>query len=216
LVRTKEGAELRARTIVWSAGVKTNPLLATIDLPKAKDGRLLVDARLRADGRDDVLSLGDAAAFDYQGRPLPQLAQVAVMEAKAAARNVAALVRGQPAVPYVYRRKGDHIALGLRRQASFIALALRGDPPFAFDWEATHALNARVAARGLPSKALVRRELHKGRSRLMSQLGGLDDQSLHRLALTYQEHRFDVERLVRRVVLPHLRGHLESIRAATG
>ena len=44
-----------------------------------------------------------------------------------------------------------HIALGLRRQASFIALALRGDPPFAFDWEATHALNARVAARGLPS-----------------------------------------------------------------
>ncbi|OLD52880.1 MAG: hypothetical protein AUI58_01175, partial [Chloroflexi bacterium 13_1_40CM_2_70_6] len=71
LVRTKEGAELRARTIVWSAGVKTNPLLATIDLPKAKDGRLLVDARLRADGRDDVLSLGDAAAFDYQGRPLP-------------------------------------------------------------------------------------------------------------------------------------------------
>ena len=50
----------------------------------------------------------------------------------------------------------------------------------------------------------------------MSQLGALDDQSLHRLALTYQEHRFDVERLVRRVVLPHLRGHLESIRAATG
>ena len=122
LVRTKEGAELRARTIVWSAGVKTNPLLATIDLPKAKDGRLLVDARLRADGRDDVLSLGDAAAFDYQGRPLPQLAQVAVMEAKAAARNVAALVRGQPAVPYVYRRKGDLIALGRTNAGAELAL----------------------------------------------------------------------------------------------
>ena len=122
LVRTKEGAELRARTIVWSAGVKTNPLLATIDLPKAKDGRLLVDARLRADGRDDVLSLGDAAAFDYQGRALPQLAQVAVMEAKAAARNVAALVRGQPAVPYVYRRKGDLIALGRTNAGAELAL----------------------------------------------------------------------------------------------
>jgi len=109
-----------------------------------------------------------------------------------------------------------HIALGLRRQASFIALALRGDPPFAFDWEATHALNARVAARGLPSKAFVRRELHKGRSRLMSQLGGLGEAGLQRLAMTYQEHPFDVERLVRRVVLPHLRGHLASIRAAVG
>jgi len=87
-----------------------------------------------------------------------------------------------------------HIALGLRRQASFIALARDGKAPFVFDWEATHALNARVAARGVPTKEAVRREL--------------------RVAVTYQGHEFDVERIVRRIVLPHTRGHLASIRAA--
>src|SRR5438445_550728 len=50
-----------------------------------------------------------------------------------------------------------HIALGLRRQASFIALARDGQAAFTFDWEATHALNARVAARGVPARETVGR-----------------------------------------------------------
>ena len=131
-VRTKDGAELRGRTIIWSGGVKMNPLVASLDLPKAKDGRLIVDATFRVGGRDDVLALGDAAYFEYQGRPLPQLAQVAVLEAPAAARNVAALVRGELPKPFVYKRKGDLIALG-RTQAGaelarFGGLVLSGLP----------------------------------------------------------------------------------------
>ena len=50
------------------------------------------------------------------GKGLPQLAQVAVLEAPAAARNLAALVRGEPTEPFVYHRKGDLVALG-RTQA---------------------------------------------------------------------------------------------------
>jgi hypothetical protein len=107
-----------------------------------------------------------------------------------------------------------HIALGLRRQASFIALARRGDAPFRFDWETTHELNARVAARGVPTRAAVRRELDKGRSRLLGVLAELTEVDLRRVAMTYADHAFDVERVLRRVVLPHLRGHLASIRAA--
>src|SRR5438093_2039372 len=68
-VRTKDGAELRGRTIIWSGGVKMNPLVASLDLPKAKDGRLIVDATFRVGGRDDVLALGDAAYFEYPARP---------------------------------------------------------------------------------------------------------------------------------------------------
>jgi NADH dehydrogenase len=116
VVHTKDGAQLRARTIVWSGGVKVNPLVAAIDLPKSKDGRIVVDDRFRADGRDDVLVLGDAAYFEHDGKGLPQLAQVAVLEAPAAARNLVALVRGEPTEPFVYKRKGDLVALG-RTQA---------------------------------------------------------------------------------------------------
>ncbi|TMC74474.1 MAG: NAD(P)/FAD-dependent oxidoreductase [Chloroflexi bacterium] len=116
VVRTKDGVQLRAGTIVWSGGVKVNPLVASVDLPKAKDGRIVVDDRFRADGRDDVLVLGDAAYFEHDGKGLPQLAQVAVLEAPAAARNLVALVRGEPTAPFVYHRKGDLVALG-RTQA---------------------------------------------------------------------------------------------------
>jgi NADH dehydrogenase len=116
VVHTKDGARLRARTIVWSGGVKVNPLVASIDLPKSKDGRIVVDDRFRANGRDDVMVLGDAAYFDHSGKGLPQLAQVAVLEAPAAARNLVALVRGMPTAAFVYHRKGDLVALG-RTQA---------------------------------------------------------------------------------------------------
>jgi NADH dehydrogenase len=116
VVHTKDGARLRARTIVWSGGVKVNPLVASIDLPKSKDGRIVVDDRFRANGRDDLLVIGDAAYFEHDGKGLPQLAQVAVLEAPTAARNLAALVRGEPTEPYVYKRKGDLVALG-RTQA---------------------------------------------------------------------------------------------------
>jgi NADH dehydrogenase len=116
VVHMKDGARLRARTIVWSGGVKVNPLVASIDLPKSKDGRIVVDDRFRAGGRDDVLVLGDAAYFELNGKGLPQLAQVAVLQAPTAARNLAALVRGEATVPYVYKRKGDLVALG-RTQA---------------------------------------------------------------------------------------------------
>src|SRR5205807_5878144 len=80
-VHTKDGAQLRGRTIVWSGGVKVNPLVASLDVPKSKDGRIVADDHFRVNGRDDVLALGDAAYFESQGKGLPQLAQVAVLEA---------------------------------------------------------------------------------------------------------------------------------------
>jgi NADH dehydrogenase len=113
IVRTKDGAEFRGRTIVWAGGVRTHPLVTALTgVTLAKDRRLVVDPTFRAGGRDDLLSFGDAAFFEWQGRPLPQLAQVAVLQAPAVARNLAHLVRGEPLEPFIYKRKGDLIALG--------------------------------------------------------------------------------------------------------
>ena len=103
---------MRARTVIWAGGVKVNPLLVPLALPKSKDGRLVVDEYLRAGGRDDVLSFGDAAAFEFQGKLLPMLAQVAVLQAPAAAKNLIHLIRSEPLEPYRYHRKGDLVALG--------------------------------------------------------------------------------------------------------
>jgi NADH dehydrogenase len=98
---------------VWAGGVRTHPLVAALDgVPLAKDKRLIVDRTFRVPGRDDLLSFGDAAFFEHEGKPLPQLAQVAVLQAPAVAKNLAHLLRGETLQPYVYKRKGDLIALG--------------------------------------------------------------------------------------------------------
>jgi NADH dehydrogenase len=120
-LRTKDGTTLTANTVIWAGGVKVNPIVAACDLPRAKDGRLVVDTSFRASGRDDVLVLGDAAYFEQDGKPLPMLAQVAVLEAPSAAANIARLVRGEPTQPYVYKRKGDLVALGRTSAAAEFA-----------------------------------------------------------------------------------------------
>jgi DinB family protein len=158
-------------------------------------------------------------------RASPAVVTTALLpEVEAAIDEAAATIGALDADAWVHRCEAEgwpvavtalHIALGLRRQASFIALARDGRAPFAFDWEATHALNARVAARGVPSKEIVQRELHKGRTRLLGMLAEMRGAELDRVALTYQGHEFDVERIVRRIVLPHARGHLASIRSAS-
>jgi NADH dehydrogenase len=122
VVRTKDGAEHRGRTIVWAGGVRTHPLVAGLTgVTLANDKRLVVDRTFRAGGRDDLLCFGDAAFLEWEGKPLPQLAQVAVLEAPAVARTIAHLLRGEPPAPYVYRRKGDLIALGRRHAGAELA-----------------------------------------------------------------------------------------------
>jgi NADH dehydrogenase len=120
-LRTKDGTTLTANTVIWAGGVKTNPLVAATELTHAKDGRLVVDASFRVGGRDDVLALGDAAHFEQDGKPLPMLAQVAVLQAPAAAANLVRLIRGEPTHPYVYKRKGDLVALGRTSAAAEFA-----------------------------------------------------------------------------------------------
>ncbi|HVR88537.1 MAG TPA: NAD(P)/FAD-dependent oxidoreductase [Candidatus Limnocylindria bacterium] len=124
LVRTKDGEAFVGQTIVWAGGVKASPLIASLGgVTLSSDKRLVVDRSFRAGGRNDVLSFGDAAFFEDAGAPLPQLAQVAVLQAPAAARNIAHLVRGGALEPYVYRRKGDLIALGRTQAGAELAWA---------------------------------------------------------------------------------------------
>ena len=113
VVLTKDGARFHGDTVVWAGGVKTHPLVASLEgVPHAKDGRLIVDEMFRVGGRDDLFCIGDAAAYEHRGKLLAQLAQVAVLQAPHLADDLARLVRDRPLVPYVHHPKGDLIALG--------------------------------------------------------------------------------------------------------
>lgn len=64
----KDGDTLDPGTILWTAGVKPNEVLATIPgVELDKRGRIVVDDQLRAKNLTDVFVLGDCASTKYSG-----------------------------------------------------------------------------------------------------------------------------------------------------
>eukprot|EP01129_Flabellula_baltica_P010007 TRINITY_DN4179_c0_g1_i1.p1 TRINITY_DN4179_c0_g1~~TRINITY_DN4179_c0_g1_i1.p1 ORF type:complete len:456 (-),score=88.24 TRINITY_DN4179_c0_g1_i1:64-1410(-) len=71
----EDGSEIRTGCILWSTGVGPRKLTASLDVPKTKSGRIVVDDHLRVKGMDNVYAVGDCACID--SNPLPATAQVA-------------------------------------------------------------------------------------------------------------------------------------------
>jgi len=121
---------VRARTVVWAAGVQASPLAGLLaqaagaQLDRA--GRLMVDPGLALPGHPEVLALGDMVqVLDGAGHPrnLPGLAPVAMQQGRYAAAVIAARRRGDAAPgPFRYRDKGMLATIG---RASAVA-DLRG------------------------------------------------------------------------------------------
>ncbi|HET9154055.1 MAG TPA: NAD(P)/FAD-dependent oxidoreductase [Solirubrobacterales bacterium] len=111
--RLSTGEVLPARTVVWTAGVKAQPILAELNLPLDERGRAPVDSYLRVQGMDSVWAIGDcAAAPDPRGGTCPPTAQHAVRQGPVVARNIAAeLGIGSPK-PFDYRSEASFVNLG--------------------------------------------------------------------------------------------------------
>jgi NADH dehydrogenase len=110
------GEDIEAGTVIWAAGVTAAPLGATLGAPLDRAGRVRVRSDLTIDGRDDVYVVGDLAAFEMaDGRLLPGVAQVAMQQAVAAARNVERTLAGRPREPFVYRDLGNLATIGRAR-----------------------------------------------------------------------------------------------------
>lgn len=135
-VITKAGERLPAETIVWTAGVKANPVTASLAVEKHRDGRVVVDEYLRIPGQPNVFVLGDSAyAINHKSKkPLPPNAQVAVQEGAETGKNLARLINNEPILPFRYRGKGDLIALGRVHAAAEIGPAAFGGFPAWIVW----------------------------------------------------------------------------------
>jgi NADH dehydrogenase len=128
------GEQFDAETVVWTAGVRPNPLLEQTDLPVDDRHRLRCRADLRVDGVDAAWSAGDCAAVpdltsNEPGATTSPSAQHAVRQAKLLADNVAASLRGQPLKEYRHAYAGSVASLGLHKGvAEVYGVKLRGWP----------------------------------------------------------------------------------------
>jgi NADH dehydrogenase len=122
-----DGARFETRTLVWTAGVKANPLLGELGLPLDERGRVVVGPTLRVEGRENVWALGDCARVPNEAtpdRPDPPTCQHALRQARRLAKNL----RGD-AKPYRYRMLGQVATLGRYKGiADVLGLRLRGFP----------------------------------------------------------------------------------------
>ena len=122
-----DGTRLETETLVWTAGVKANPLLGALGLPLDERGRVLVDATFRVEGFEGVWALGDCARVPNAATPDsfdPPTCQHALRQARRLVKNLTGAPR-----PYRYRMLGQVATLGRHRGiADVLGLRLRGFP----------------------------------------------------------------------------------------
>jgi NADH:ubiquinone reductase (H+-translocating) len=127
-----DGTEFETDTIVWTAGVKPNPMLENTDLPRDARGRVECSAALQVVGMPDVFSAGDCASVPDLSKDDPEAktspsAQHAVRQAKVLADNVVAHVRGRALQDYKHSYAGSVASLGLYKGvAEIYGVKLRG------------------------------------------------------------------------------------------
>lgn len=121
------GERVETNTLVWTAGVRANPLLAELGLPLDDQRRVRVDRFLRVEGSEDAWALGDCASVPNEATPGasdPPTSQHALRQARALARNL-----GESPRPYRYRMLGQVATLGRYKGiAAVLGIRIRGFP----------------------------------------------------------------------------------------
>jgi NADH:ubiquinone reductase (H+-translocating) len=121
-------AALGNALLVWAAGVKTAPFVSALELEKTPQGRIKVDAYLRA--RPDCFFAGDTACFGTEKSMLRMAVQYAITQGACAAINIARSALGQKLVPYRPLDLGYVIPLANDRACGHIlGMDMRGRLP---------------------------------------------------------------------------------------
>lgn len=115
----RDGREetLRAKTVLWAAGVQASPLgriladRATASLDRI--GRVMVDENLAIPNHPEIMVIGDLAhCIGKDDKPLPGIAPVAMQQGDFAARFVEARMQRRAIKPFHYFDKGNMAVIG--------------------------------------------------------------------------------------------------------
>lgn len=137
-IKLSDGQEFDADTVVWTAGVRPNPLIAASDLPTGPRGHVNALPTLQVATPDGVVVDGAWAAGDCaqvpdlargEGAWCAPSAQHAVRQARLLGKNLAATVEGRAVTEYRHKHLGTVASLGLNKGvAQIMGVKLRGWP----------------------------------------------------------------------------------------
>jgi NADH dehydrogenase len=128
-----DGERVPSRTLVWTAGVKPQPVAAKLGLPLDERGRIVSDRYMQVSGHENVWAIGDCAAVPdpaRKGQPCPPTAQHAIRQGRVVARNVAAALGPDGSKRrFRYKTKGVFVDMGRREAVAMTGqIRWRGTP----------------------------------------------------------------------------------------
>ncbi len=113
-IHMNDGTKLRANKVIWAAGIRGSKIEG---LPKeiiAPGNRLRVNRFNQVEGYDNIFAIGDIAFMTEEKYPKgqPQVAQVAIQQAKRLVKNLKLKQKGQPMRVFSYQDKGSMATIG--------------------------------------------------------------------------------------------------------
>ena len=127
----KDNDNIFAKTVVWTAGVRGEPLAGISGIPITTDGRVTVNETLQVPNHPEIYVIGDLASIKEEKRVLPMVAQVAIQSGITSAQNILRQVDRQEPQPFHYHDRGSMITIG--RKAAGVAIGSRTFTGF-FAW----------------------------------------------------------------------------------
>jgi NADH dehydrogenase len=126
--------EIRAQTLVWTAGTQPNPLIKTLPVEQDRRGAVVVDGTLAVPAHPGLWAVGDCAAVTdgKTGKPCPPTAQSALREAATLAHNIHASLKGKPLKPFHFDSLGGLCVVGHHTACAELAVPLAGNKKVRF------------------------------------------------------------------------------------
>jgi demethylphylloquinone reductase len=109
--------DIETAAVVWTGGVRVNPLIDRLAIEKTDRGLILVEPTLQVRANENIFALGDIAFYKDATPTLAGTAQLALQEARLAARNVRALIEGAQLHTKHFEEMGEAVSLGTERAA---------------------------------------------------------------------------------------------------
>ena len=116
-VRMNDGETISARKLIWAAGITGNKLKGMPDASLTHGNRIKVNRFNQVEGIEDVYAIGDIAYMEEDNYPKghPQVAQVAMQQAQALAKNFQLRHQGKELIPFSYHDLGSMATIGRNR-----------------------------------------------------------------------------------------------------
>jgi NADH:ubiquinone reductase (non-electrogenic) len=112
-----ERTEVEAAGVVWTAGVRVNPLIEKLEVEKDRRGLIMVEPTLQVRGFENVFAVGDIAFYKDVIPTLAGTAQLANQEASLLASNIKALLDGRRLHARHFVELGEAVSLGTENAA---------------------------------------------------------------------------------------------------